>query len=469
MENTRIRQQIWVKNVGFLVVAGLLTLSCATGRALAQNIPNAINIIPPSNLETSTAPQPQAATQPACKRLDTLRYQGRENTVFPSACDTLDADWQFRQTMYDHGFLTSFEVRQSFDYDMLGHNTKTPLYSGQNPTENLGLFFETVYDLSRLGLPDGSRFVVGPELYRDNYRLTGPNALVINELAAFVPLFKDRVEVQAGYMLWQNVFYGNNLGTSSASSALGPQSSLQTELGMATFTATPGFDVRVWAPDHRFYDHFGMSRSASPGGGYSYDTSRGPGVEWVVPGTGALFVNEVGYRIPRGPDQHYLWIRGGMIYNNTEYTNFNLVQHKVRGDVGFYLTGDYQITHPDNDLVARGLYMNFKLDAAPPDRNLYSDDASISLYDIGPFDSRPHDSASIGVTYNKFSSNAVNYYRATTGIHTANFSTTAIASYNLHLYRGVFLVNSLSWVKNPSARKNYGNAFIGTDALTLMF
>lgn len=410
----------------------------------------------------------QEQSQP-CKRLDNLNFKGSETTVFPSVCDTIDGDMKFRQTLYDYGFLTTIQSVNTFGYDVLGHNVNSHAqkYFGQDPDYSDSDLLKIIFDASRLGLPAGAQLEFGPGLGRNELFSRGTNSEYIATAGLFTPLFHNRVELQVGYQQWSTVFYGNNLGVSSASSALGPTSSILTELGLATSPGTPGFDVRIWGPEHRLYDHFGMFESTSPGQGYAWDTARGFGA-FLIPGTGTAFVDELGYRIKRSPTDHFFWVRAGAIYNHTEYPDYDLPKvKKTMGNQGFYLVTDYQITHPDSKLFARGLYFNEKLDLSSPQSNVFADDVAFALYDIGPFNSRPFDTVSVGTTYNRLSHTAERYFRSV-HLQTRLFSTTTTASYNAHIFKGVFLSNSLSWVKNPSSTAKLSDALDVLETLILV-
>ena len=207
-----------------------------------------------------------------------------------------------------------------------------------------------------------------------------------------------------------------------------------------------------------------MARSVSPLG-FRADAQAGVGLEWHVPGTGALFIDEVGYRIRPSPTQHLLWLRAGAIYNNTSF--FNYGQNKyTRGNQAFYAVADYQLVKIDPKIASRGLFLNFKADAAPPDRNVFARDISATLYMVGPFDNRPYDSASIGFTFNKLSNPAFRY-RIAQDATAAHSSNTTTASYALHVFRGLYLTNSLSFVHNPAPTPKDPNAFLITSGLTL--
>ena len=401
-----------------------------------------------------------------CHYFDRYRTRGSEVPAI-TTCDDISPEWGgLRQILVDHGILITGVLAGSLTYDMLGHDAHTPHYVGQNLTYNSAPGFTLTFDLNRTHLPfwKDAQFTMTGYLWRNNYPGRGPNAFGMSQFSIVQPFFTPRIAIQYGYTEFANQFYGTNYGTSTAASALGPSSVIPVQVGMSNFFATPSFDVRFFSKSMRFYDHFGVARSVSPLGARAV-VQAGMGLEWHVPNTGALFIDEVGYRIRPSVDHHMMWLRGGAIYNNTSY--FNYSQNKfTRGNQAFYVAADYQIMQFDRKTPSRGMFMNFKADAAPPDRNVFARDISGTIYFVGPFASRPKDSASLGFTFNKLS-NFAYAYRVARGATAAHSSNTTTASYALHVMRGLYFTNSLSYVHNPAPTPKLHDAFLITSGLTL--
>jgi porin len=113
------------------------------------------------------------------------------------------------------------------------------------------------------------------------------------------------------------------------------------------------------------------------------------------------------------------------------------------------LVDSYQLVQTDAAAPFRGLYINAKADYSPPDRNVYSSDAGITPYLLGPF-GWPDDVLSLSYTFNRLS-RSFQCLQQARGISAVDYSSTYALSYVYRWWRGIYLTNQLSYTVNPIA------------------
>ncbi len=268
----------------------------------------------------------------------------------------------------------------------------------------------------------------------------------------------DRVILHYGYSAWLSYFYGLYLGSSTASSALGPTSVMLNQAGLTSLKPSPGSDIRfLSADDKRWYDHIGVARSQSSDGLEADSKYNTYGLRWKVPDAGTLVINEIGYRTNPEPGVPMTWIRGGSVYNKTPYFNYNTEQDQ-HNTWSHYLAATRQLTQPDSTQPFRGWYIDGKTNYAPQNRNVFTADASLTLFSIGPFDARPNDMLSFGLSYNKFSHDAKRYNERQ-GNSAESFSNTASTAYTMRITNGIYWTNQLAWTHHPSVTPKEDDAW----------
>lgn len=394
----------------------------------------------------------QAAKTTDCSQYDKYRLRGSETAII-TTCDTLSPDWGgARKSMIDSGWLVQNYSSLTEYYD-LNHADRDvrQTYSGQRPTFQANSNFTITYDLSRVGF-FGQNAQLGAQLtwYQNSYLGNGLRGAWINQLSIEQEFDNRRVRLEYGFYSIGAKFYGSVLGTSTAASALGPNSGLLYEAGVVTggFKPTPAFDFRFYSSNLRFYNHFGMTRSSSPRG-FQYDSHENPtGLSLSVPGAKPLYIDEVGYRAFPQADQFATWIRVGGVYNTSDYMNYKLGKW-TNGNHAVYAAYTQQYTQPDASNPVRGVYTDVKVDQAPSIHNVYDKDALFSLYSIGPFDVRPYDMATFGYQYKWISPWARQTQAQRTGLTPIRNSETYTLSYAFHVMRGLYFNNSLSYTDHP--------------------
>jgi porin len=414
------------------------------GSTLAALLGNA-----PAKADDSIA---QAAKTTDCSQYDKYRLRGSETAII-TTCDTISPDWGgARKSMIDDGWLVQnySSVNESYDFNHADSNARQA-YSGQRPTFQANSNFTITYDLSRLGF-FGQNAQLGAQLtwYQNSYLGNGLRGAWVNQLSIEQEFDNRRVRLEYGFYSIGAKFYGAVLGTSTAASALGPNSGLLYEAGVVIggFKPTPAFDLRLYSANLRFYNHFGMARSSSPRG-FQYDSQENPsGLSLSVPGARALYIDEAGYRAMPQADRFASWIRVGGVYNTSDYMNYKLGTWTT-GNHMVYAAYTQQYTQPDASNPVRGVYTDIKVDQAPSIHNVYDQDALFSLYSIGPFNSRPYDMATFGYQYKWISPWARQTLARKTGLQPIRSSETYTLSYAFHVMRGLYFNNSLSYTDHP--------------------
>ncbi|MBM7342193.1 carbohydrate porin [Pantoea coffeiphila] len=405
----------------------------------------------------SLAPLAQAADD--CSRFDKMLPKGPETPSIGSVCDTIAPEWGgLRQDMADNGFYAQVQLLTNLTYDVAGNWKNEPNYVGQRLTTGNALSADVTYDLARLGLGEGAQLRLGAMYAYNNFKGNGQDGHVaISDLSVYQPLFDNRVILHYGYSAWLTHFYGLYLGSSTASSALGPTSVMLSQAGLTSLKPSPGMDIRFQSEDQRWYDHIGVARSQSSDGLLADSKYNTYGLRWQVPNAGTLLINEIGYRVNAGASERMTWLRGGSVYNKTPYFDYNTEQDKDE-TWSHYLAATHQLSQPDASLPFRGWYIDGKTNYSPEDRNVFTQDASLTLFSIGPFDSRPMDMLSFGLAWNKFSQDAKDYFERH-GSSAESYSATASTAYTLRVSNGIYWTNQLAWTHHPSVTPKEDDAW----------
>jgi porin len=410
-----------------------------------------------------------SSRQASCRDYDSFITRGSESPII-STCETISPElFGIRRAMYERGWLFRWSYGASETYDVRGQEARPQMYNGQRPSYSGSLGTILTYDLTRLGwFGPKAQFTLEVNSWRNTYAGAGINDdLAFAQLSVEQRFANERVRLQYGYYAMIGQFYGMFLGTSTASSALGPTSIIPSAVGMSYYKPSPSFDIRLYSKSGRFYDHFGMSRSQSPDGFLADSEDNNSGLKWSVDGAKPIYVNEIGYRVYATANSRMTWLRQGTIYNRSSYFDYDLEKDQPINR-GFYLVADHQFTQPDPDLPHRGWYFNLKTNYAQPERVTYTADYSGTLYSLAPFASRPGDMFSLGYTYNKVSKYAQSY-RKGQGLDPVNFSSTTSVSYAARVARGLYWVNSLSHTRNPVITERYPDALNLQSKLTFSF
>lgn len=418
-----------------LVLAGILWLALAAMRNDAHAMPAPI----PDDASFNTALAP-------CHRFDGLQPQGTTHSPI-STCETVSPNMgKFREYLAEHGWLVAGDVSLGGTFDLLHHGAHPQLYIGQDPTYRATLDMYATYDLSRIGFAGQSQLVFNVDVQKFTYTGENPTGFSFNSLYVNQRFNDGRVQLQYGFDELGNQFYGFSLGTNATTSPAGVGSSIPYEVGYIFNKTAPEINLRVASPRKHFYEHFGVTRSVDPEGAQAdWDNNNFIGLKWHIPGAKALFINELGYLRDAAPQQRMMWIRQGVMYNESPFPNFR--GGNAGSNYAYYLVGDYQLLQTDAAQPFRGYYINVKADYAPPDRNVYAGDIGATFYVLGPR-GRGNDALALGFTYNRLSK-PFEHTRQAQGFTAVDHSSNIALSYVYRLGRGIYFSNQLSYTINP--------------------
>ncbi|MFC3650098.1 hypothetical protein ACFONN_00965 [Dyella humi] len=401
-----------------------------------------------------------------CHRYDGLQPQGTTSPVI-SNCETLSPGLGgFREKLADRGWLIEGGVYLGGTFDLLNHSAHPQLYIGQDSTYRANAFVYVTYDLSRVGFAGASQLVFNANVQAFSYAQENPTGFAINSLYVSQRFNDGREQVQYGFDEIANQFYGFSLGTNSTTSPAGVGSSIPYEVGFIFNKAAPEINVRLASASKHFYERFGVTRSVDPKGPQAdWDSNNFLGLKWHIPGAEALYINELGYQIDAAPHQRMMWIRQGVMYNESRFPNFQ--GGYADSNYAYYLVGDYQLSQTDAAQPFRGFYINVKADYAPPDRNVYAGDVGATLYVLGPF-GQPYDVLALGYTFNQLS-RSFQRMRQASGFTAVDFSRNYAMSYVHRMGRGIYLSNQLSYTVNPIPSPKQPAALTWMSSLSLSY
>ncbi|WP_225184872.1 carbohydrate porin [Bradyrhizobium sp. NBAIM01] len=302
------------------------------------------------------------------------------------------------------------------------------------------------YDLSQFGIADG-QIVVGAEQQYWTWDRPGPDRVGLNTLAYYQTFFDRTLELKLGYLRNQNEFTGTLFGgiTGSNMSAL-------FQAGMSTNAApTPAINLKLNFDD-RLYNKVSVQRSISPDGAYVHITENPTGLNWSTANAGILLVEEAGYKSKAASGVPDTWLRAGVGFNSSRYTNLaDPKQQRESGNSFHYIAADRQLWQSDAlGSPSRGIYSGFSVMGAPPDLNRISRYYELRLYAKGAFDNRPSDLIALVATNTAWSKVAMDAALAKGQL--AHRETTAITgTYTAHLAPGIYASVGLSYIHNPTS------------------
>lgn len=388
--------------------------------------------------------------------------------VSTTACSTVDPEMGgLRKELAKHGVGIFLMANMNFSYDLRSDDQSPQIYGGQKPTYLGNASLMVTYDLSKLGLPDGSLLALNPLYTYSSYEPNGLTTVYMRHAYAYVPLMDRQVTLYAGFMDVGNMFNTMGIGDIAGATVLGAGSSLVGQLGLSGFVPTPSFIANFTTADQRFYTQIGISRSVSPRGMLDELKHDPTGLRWDADGANLAVINEIGYRLPPAPGQKKIWLRLGAIYNNSDYARFDNPAD-TEDNYGFYAIADLQLTQPDASLAYRGWYVRGNASFSNPHVNGFSRDYGITLYSAGTFASRPEDMFSIAASQMEVSGDLRDSL-GRQGISSAGKFTTASMSYAYKVRPGVYWTNALAYTSTPSIAPERKSTFNVISNLMLSF
>lgn len=453
-----------------LITSTLFYASPALSQEQESGAPAQAPPTEPSTVQTALPDSEDAPSpQDRYKRFDDLSLKGWAIT-YPRVADTILADHGgVRDALADIGIGISPINTANFQYDFLQNDRgyKGPqLYNGQDITRtNTTVSLTATYDMGMIGIKGGQIATTFSLVDNSFPQVNGPKKLRIGRLHYYQSLFHDRVDFKVGYIDNTQEFLGINVGGNLATGNLGPQATIPFQLGLSYGGfAAPGFNARVKVGKH-LYNKVGVQRSLPPGGATAENAVNPGGFRFHPPGTGVLVIDEVGFNRPAARGEKSMWIRGGGIYNTTNFDTFDGARST---NWAAFIAGDKQITQPDPQRPARGIYVGATFNYAPPRQNLYTQYYEGRVYAVGMLKGRPFDLASLVTTFNKYSAAGL---RARTVPGESNYRATwaLIASYAYRVRPGIYLQPGLGVTVHPIYSPRFGTALNGYLSLVTMF
>ena len=440
-----------------VLVASLFVLSAVLDKAHATLVAAADADPSGANFGTDMIP---------CHRYDGLQPQGTTNPAI-STCETMSPEMgKLRASLAEDGWLIQGGSAFGGTFDLAGREARPQLYIGQNPTYRANTFMTATYDLSRIGFAGAAQLVFNANLQWFSYAGENPTGFAINSFYVSQRFNDGRTQLQYGFEELGNQFYGFSLGTNSTTSPAGVGSSIPYEVGFIFNKTAPEINLRVASPGKHFYERFGVTRSVDPNGPQAdWDSNNFWGLKWHIPGAKALYIQELGYQTDAAPHQHMVWLRQGVMYNQSHFPDFR--GGYAHNNYAYYLVGDYQLLQTDGMQAFRGVYINAKADYAPADRNVYAGDMGVTLYVLGPF-GRPYDVVALGYTFDRLS-RSFEHMQQAAGVAVVDDSRNYALSYVYRVARGVYLSNQLSYTVNPIPAPKQPPALTWMSALSFSY
>jgi porin len=409
---------------------------------------------PPAQIDSTPPPSTGWHDPATVARLRSMNAKnwGPEGSLSGDLGDTVFGDaGGVRSALADHGIAGEIGVSSVQWQNLLDSPTKTnggQAYIGQKYTaESLGFIYGT-YDLSHIGLR-GAQIMVDAGCSVSSYLPAYGRACRVLDLSFYDSFFRGRVELSAGILPNDVEFVNTYVGGSTNTGAFGPQAILPVQSGLSFQPGVaPGLNV-TYHFDANWYDKIGVQRSESPQGlvqEYSYFNPHG--VTFSEPNAKALVIDEVGFRQTASADTLSTYIRGGGLYNWTQYTDFNMRGTNTNWNV--YLLGDQQLSRPDPGRSYRGWYGGFSVMESPSNVNVFRSYYEARVYNISPFASRPADQFNIVGTYTTFSKDARQYF-INLGTYPPQKNTTSMTmGYACKVAHGIYLTPGLTFTNHPS-------------------
>jgi porin len=283
----------------------------------------------------------------------------------------------------------------------------------------------------------------------------GPKVFTLSNLYLYKAWADNRVEMKAGYIYNDIEFMGLQIGGSSATAAQGVYAVLPNQVGMSYYPLpAPSLNLKVRGP-RRVYWKGAAQRSLDPGGAAATLNRNQSGLRFLPKGDKLLLINELGYQRASSVTAGQVWIRGGLLYNNTLYTN-KATDAKEAGNYCGYFLADFQIRKTQPEKPGQGVYVGGTYMAAPAKYNSYSSYYEGRVYQRAPFRSRPDDLASLVASYRGYSK----YVTGALASQNKSFwrsSTSLTASYSIHISQGMYLSAGLSYVYGPTITPRASN------------
>jgi carbohydrate-selective porin OprB len=409
----------------------------------------------------------QDSAGPDYDLFDSLAEPG-VTTTFPGARDSLLGDLGgYRSALARENIGVSIRSSTVIMTGLkdTGQPRSPQLYNGQRFTlQNSGTVANFSWRMDKLNLPD-TTLTVGGIAYFSSFDQNAPNNVSLRALSIHQRLFGGKVEVKAGYISNLYEFAGLFTGGSPVL-ATGLAGLVPIQAGMSGDpVSTPAINMTVNGT-RGLYLKVGLQRSVSPRGRpYEVEHNRN-GFRFGATGAGALTIAEVGVRRPATKDGHQIWLRAGAFTNSSDYTLFN--GGGTASNQVVYGAADLQVAKVDPARPAAGFYVGGSAFWGDPSVNIFTQSYEARTYAIGVLPSRPRDTISLKLTYNKFSPDARSA-RNRAGIYANKDQTNISLAYSAHVRSGAYFIPAFSYIRHPSFIGNFKDAVLLSSTFYFLF
>lgn len=391
------------------------------------------------------------------RSIEDLNYLGGEASM-PSFSDSvIDADSGFRRALFRKGVAFRLITGPQYTQNVLAAPVPADeqVYVGQRPFETMFAQPILAFDLRQLHLRHAQLYMGGAWNWV-SWNPAGPKTLQLWALYFYKEIGNDRVEVKAGYIANNMNFVGLFVGGSTAAGSQGVYAVLPYEVGMSYFPMTaPSFNVRIRGPENT-YLKTAAQRSFDPNGGPREVARNHTGFRFIPHGDKLVLINEGGYQREASTKTHEAWLRGGVIYNTTDYKNEATGQMESGNYCGYALL-DYQLVKSSTEHPKQGIYAGGSFMTVPERMNAYSRYYEVRFYEEAPVRSRPDDLFSVVASRTGYSKIFTNNY-VSEGKTVWRAGTTVTGSYAMHVARGNYVSLGLSYVAGPAITPRVPNA-----------
>lgn len=399
-------------------------------------------------------------------KLQKLLDQGR-TTILPPTIDSISGDaggWRSKLAEYGIGVQANFASPLMVNF--LHDDGPKGAYAGQT-ADALGANFnpEVVIGLDWLGLSN-AKLVVDASIYGTTFKRAGPSFQGFSELAYYQKFFNGAMDIKAGFNINSNDFVGE-FPNGSVTLTQGLQAIIPNQVGLSagSATPTPTFNFTFYGKEGLYF-RGGVQRSVSPEGRHYEIAHNGIGLDFNQDDAKALYIGEAGINRDATPDQKRLWFRVGAMYNSTKFQKFKGGKSRNKG---FYGLIDAQVTQPHPSQPTRGLYLGGTAEYAPENVNINTQSYSARAFYIGLYDSRPMDTVSAGIEFDKRSDDAAEAYSSQLGVATHTDQTALSLNYAAHMAPGVYAIPGIQYVHNPAFTGDHDDPVLGTLTLLINF
>ncbi|MBN6731281.1 carbohydrate porin [Burkholderia multivorans] len=339
-----------------------------------------------------------------------------------------------------------------FNYDVLQRNrpANPQAYAGQKFTaQSESAYFTLTVGLGSIGLPN-SKLIVGGITYGTTWPASQGHSEGVpkfDKLAYYQSFLNGAVTIKTGYLVNYLEFIGVFTGGSPLLTT-GLSSLVPIEVGLSADPApSPTFNLTLNGPDGLYFKG-GVQRSTSPLGQEYEAAHDGPvNLRFRADRARALYIAEFGLQRQATEDRHSIWVRGGVLYNTSDYAKFT--DGTYGKNYAVFGLADYQISKPYPSMPYRGIFAGASVFYAKPNVNVISQYYEARLYSVGLFESRPADGITLNINHSSYSNAARMAYTAQ-GITTPSGQLGVTVSYTAHVMRGFYISPNLSYVHHPA-------------------